>query len=271
LRLAFSTLACPEWSLEEVVDAAHRYGYDGVELRLIDGGVIDSRTPAAERDRVLRTFSAAGVPIAALDTSIRLAGESGAGDVEAELRSFLELAHQWEAPVLRVFGGEWAPDRSRNQVFQQVAHLLMSVASEAEQLGVTIALETHDAFASASAVADVLELTSSAAVGALWDTHHPYRMGESPERVWELLGSRIMHVHVKDARRSAGSSSEWDLALLGEGDVPVAAALQVLQRHGYNGWVSVEWEKKWHPEIADPELALPQYAELLRQWLGRGT
>jgi hypothetical protein len=29
----------------------------------------------------------------------------------------------------------------------------------------------------------------------------------------------------------------------------------------------VEWEKRWHPEIEEPEVALPQYLDLLRAWL----
>lgn len=31
--------------------------------------------------------------------------------------------------------------------------------------------------------------------------------------------------------------------------------------------LAVEWEKKWHPEIAEPEVALPQHAEVLREYL----
>jgi hypothetical protein len=33
---------------------------------------------------------------------------------------------------------------------------------------------------------------------------------------------------------------------------------------GYHGWVSVEWEKRWHPELAEPEAALPHHAQILR-------
>jgi hypothetical protein len=29
----------------------------------------------------------------------------------------------------------------------------------------------------------------------------------------------------------------------------------------------VEWEKKWHPEIAEPEVAFPQYMHVLRSYL----
>jgi len=55
--------------------------------------------------------------------------------------------------------------------------------------------------------------------------------------------------------------------LLGEGTVPVQAILSTLAARGYDGWLAVEWEKKWQPQIADPEVALPQYAETLRGYL----
>ena len=47
--------------------------------------------------------------------------------------------------------------------------------------------------------------------------------------------------------------------LLGQGEVPIFAAIDVLQNGGYKGYYSFEWEKLWHPEIADPEIALADY------------
>jgi len=49
MKYAFSTLACPAWSIERVASSATRLGYDGVELRLLDGDVID---PIADRAKV---------------------------------------------------------------------------------------------------------------------------------------------------------------------------------------------------------------------------
>ena len=37
IRLAFSTLGCPSWPLARALDAASRLGYDGVELRFVEG------------------------------------------------------------------------------------------------------------------------------------------------------------------------------------------------------------------------------------------
>jgi hypothetical protein len=44
--------------------------------------------------------------------------------------------------------------------------------------------------------------------------------------------------------------------------------LATLAANGWSGWVTVEWEKKWHPELADPEAAFPQHMRVLRQYVG---
>ena len=41
----------------------------------------------------------------------------------------------------------------------------------------------------------------------------------------------------------------------------------VLKAAGYKGYYGFEWEKAWHPEIEEPEVALPQYAEMMKRWL----
>jgi len=43
--------------------------------------------------------------------------------------------------------------------------------------------------------------------------------------------------------------------------------LGLLAAGGYPRWISVEWEKRWHPEIEPPEVALPQHLDLLTTWL----
>ena len=89
--------------------------------------------------------------------------------------------------------------------------------------------------------------------------------GESPADVVRLLGSAIRLVHVKDARRRG---NEWELVPLGDGDVPIRESLDALRARGYDGWLTVEWEKRWHPELAEPERALPNELQTLRALLG---
>ena len=44
--------------------------------------------------------------------------------------------------------------------------------------------------------------------------------------------------------------------------------LEALAGIGYKGYYSFEWEKRWHPEIEDPEVAFPHFAETMRRYLG---
>jgi sugar phosphate isomerase/epimerase len=264
VKLAFSTLACPRWSLDQIVAGARRYGYEGVELRLIDGELIDGAMPAPERERVRRTFADAGLPIVAIDSSVRVAAAPDTEGAIDELRTFLDLAAEWESPMVRVFGGEWDASGSRPQAVAQARRVLEEAMTAAQPLGVAIALETHDRFSSAALVAEVLDgLPPDAA--AIWDVGHPHRVGDSPADVLRLLDGRIAHVHIKDCRRKA-DSDDWQLTLLGEGEVPVRECIDALREADYLGWLSVEWEKHWHPELAEPEVALPQFADMLRSW-----
>jgi sugar phosphate isomerase/epimerase len=194
----------------------------------------------------------AAVPLVSLDTSIELARP-----FERELPAAVELANAWGAPIVRVFGGEVG-------ALDDVAHRLEPALERAEELGLTVALETHDDFSSAELVAELLQRVGSPSFTAVWDVHHPYRVGESPQDVVRALGARVGLVHVKDARRRGDG---WELVALGDGEVPVRESLGVLREAGYEGWLTVEWEKRWHPELAEPELALPRDGATLRRWL----
>jgi len=262
---AFSTLACPDWTLERALAKGREYGYLAVELRLIDGAMIEDSMPAAERKRVGALLSDSGLDVVAVDSSIRLTDDEPAV-VGERIARFLELAAGWGSPLVRVFGGAGKRDNA--------VPALRLASREAERVGVRVGVETHDEFSSAASVAALLDAVDSPAVGAVWDVVHTNRTGESPAGVVARLGDRILDVHVKDARRTdpAGSWKDgFGYVLLGKGEVPVRGCLDALQTAGYEHWVVAEWEKRWHPEIEEPEVALPQHAAVLNEWLNVPT
>jgi sugar phosphate isomerase/epimerase len=264
LPIAFSTLAFPDATLVEATTLGRSLGYAGIELRLIDGKLIDSSMPAAERVRVKQTVAAARLPIVSVDSSILLT----AADAASELGWFLELASDWESPLVRVYGGPLAEEpKARQAQFETAARALQGAIPLAEKLGVSIAIETHDSFSASAVVAELLAMVDSRWVGALWDTHHPHRMGERPAEIYQYIGPRVLHVQIKDARRSAEHKGGWQLVLLGEGEVPNQEIIGLLVAGGYEGYISVEWEKYWHPEIEEAKIALPQYLKVLEEWV----
>jgi sugar phosphate isomerase/epimerase len=268
MKLAFTTLACPGWSLEQAVAAARQYGYEGLELRLLDGELLRSDLDIEARRRVRELCTDAGIPIVCVDTSVRIAQPDPTARAE-QIRdglAFLELAAGWDSPLIRVFGGP--PEGADAAAARDAAiECLAPLAERGRALGVAVALETHDAFSGSAIVADVLAPTPADGAGVLWDTLHPFRVGDTLDQTIANLRGRLLHVHIKDGRRPADGGPNWDLTLLGEGDVPIRDILAALRTIGYDGWLSVEWEKKWHPDLAEPELALPQHATLLREYL----
>ena len=55
-------------------------------------------------------------------------------------------------------------------------------------------------------------------------------------------------------------------ALTGEGEFPFDTMFASLAAIGFDGFVSFEWEKHWHPELAAPEIALPHF---IKWWKSR--
>ena len=78
------------------------------------------------------------------------------------------------------------------------------------------------------------------------------------------LGSYIRHTHLKD---SVPAGNDRRYVLTGTGNVPVRRQVEALQKIGYRGFYSFEWEKRWHPEIEEPEVALAQFATVVSGYL----
>lgn len=269
--LAYSTLACPDWTLEQAAAAAVASGYTALELRLLDGAIIPADLAADGRRRVRATLRAHGLGLVGVGASTRFALSDPAERAAniAELRRYLQLAHDLEAPMVRTFGGVAPAGVSSDQAAAWVATSLAELSEEAATLGVQIGLETHDSFSRGAAVAEVLDQVPSPSVGVIWDVLHPLRYGEPLATTWATLSPRLLHVHIKDGRPNpdAAQPEDWALTLLGEGVVPGPEIVALLRDGGYRGSLSVEWEKKWHPYLAEPEVALPQHAAVLRDWM----
>ncbi|MBV9175230.1 MAG: TIM barrel protein, partial [Chloroflexi bacterium] len=185
-----------------------------------------------------------------------------------EGNAWIDLAAELQVPVVRFFAARNPPEMDLESSIQVVGEMLALLSERARESRIKIGVETHDEFASSRSVARALAFAPSDVAGAVWDMWHTTRIGESPAECMQQLGDRLINVHLKDARRTADG---WQLVLLGEGDVPVEEGLRSLNAMGYDGYISVEWEKKWHPEIAEPEIAFPQYMRVLRTYLERGV
>ena len=176
-------------------------------------------------------------------------------------RAHCAIAEGLGAPYLRVFGGPIPEQHDREATVAAIVEGLSQIADETRARGVTSLLETHDAFSTSESILDLFARGASGNLGILWDTLHTYRHGESGASTWARLGQRIQLVPLKDSAKA--SAKGFDLVLTGEGTVPIPSFLQVLKTANYDGYVHFEWEKAWHPEIEEPEVAIPHFARYM--------
>ncbi len=265
--MSVTNLGCPAWPLQRFFEEALRLGYEGVELRCLDGGLLTPAVDARVRGEVARLSAATGLPVVAVGANSRfsMADAQERAAQELDLCGMIDLAAELGAPVVRAYGGPLPEDEPEGVVCARIAESVARVAEHAAARGVDIALETHDGLSSARVAREVLARLAHPRVHALWDVLHPTRVGETPEQVWDWIGARVRHVHLKDARR--GPDGRWRAVVAGDGEVPMRRCLEVLWACGYRGWITLEWEKYWEPEIAPPEVALPRQLAVVRHWL----
>jgi sugar phosphate isomerase/epimerase len=270
LPLAFSTLGCPAWEWPRILDEADRMGYAALELRGIQGEMDLTRRPefqGPELKENLDRLAARGLRISDLGSSAEMHHPEGPTRTAQldEGRRFIDLAHALGAPYVRVFGNKLAPGEERRATVERVVAGLRALGEHAKGSGVGVLVESHGDFTRS---ADLLEILTSAGmpnVGLLWDAHHTVTSGgEAPADTFRALGRFIRHTHLKDSRPD-GDGVRY--VLTGEGTVPVKAIVKVLVDGGYQGFYCFEWEKKWHPEIEEPEIAFPHYARVMTAYL----
>jgi sugar phosphate isomerase/epimerase len=267
ISFGFSTLGCPNYSVDEVIAMAVANGYRGVEIRFIRG-TIDLASlrefSGAGIAETRRKFEDAGIAVISVGTSLRMVsldGQIRARQLESA-RMNTDIAAGLGAKYLRVFGGPLPPEQDRERTLDAIADGLGAIGELSARSGVASLLETHDDFSLSPSILDLYRRGMSEKVDVLWDTLHSYRHGESAEATWAALGPRIRLVHVKDAH--VATPETFDFALTGEGGVPVDGFIDLLAAKGYEGFVNFEWEKGWHPEIAEPEVALPRFMQWVR-------
>jgi sugar phosphate isomerase/epimerase len=189
-----------------------------------------------------------------------------------EARRTIEVAGKFGCENVRVFGGGKLEGSSHADLAKvgldcMEALLELDGADELHWL-----FETHDNWIKATDCKLLLDHIDNPAFGALWDMGHTARVGgETPEQSYAAIGSRVGYTHVKDAvydpAHAQAMDDGWHYVTPGEGQLPLAEAIGVLKRNGYDGWLLFEHEKRWHPDLAEPEVIFPAFVRWVKPLL----
>lgn len=274
LPLAFSTLGCPKWEWKKILDFAAQHGFSAIELRGLEGNLDLPSHLIFAADRIEQTkleISAAKLKIACVSSSANLYMEDAEKRAKelGDARRFIDLAAALGSPYVRVFGGKAESDKSPTPdeaTKARVAAGLRELGKYAGPRNVTVLIESHDHFTASATLKDVLRVADSEHVALLWDAHHTFAdSGEDPEFTVQQLGKWIRHTHLKD---STGSGEHRHYVLTGRGNVPIQKQISALRSIGYKGFYCFEWEKLWHPDIEEPEIAIADFARVVGECQG---
>ena len=265
MKLSMMTLGCPTWDLVSVCQKAKAFGYDGIDFRGI-GDVLDvTLLPAftTEVASTVRLLADHGLVASGISSSIRVCDRERRDQSIDEARRTIAVARAIGARNVRVFGEGNPTQDGYAKCAAFGADCVRAILELPGASELSWNFETHDHWISSADCKRLLDAVRDAAFGAAWDICHTRRIGgESATQTLDALGDRLRYVHIKDAARSTGPTAVhdgWHYVLPGRGEVGLDEAARELQRRGYDGWLMFEHEKRWHPELEEPDVALPAF------------
>jgi sugar phosphate isomerase/epimerase len=271
MKLSFTTLGCPDWTLDQIAKNAKADGYDGIELRThADGNHFSPDASPDEARRVGKLFRDAGVPVSSVMGYCTFAYDDDAKVAQNQelMRKLLVIAEAMGARYVRTFAGKIPEGADRDAMAERVGRALKPLAEEAAKRTVTIGLETHDDWCSGDRVLKVVKtVNNKAGFGIVYDILNSFFSGiEAWDVTYKKVSPHICYCHLKDGYQTADGKIHY--VMLGAGDLPVEKILKRFKKDGYDGFFSFEWEKKLHAELEAPERAFPHFTHKARALWG---
>ncbi|HYF49644.1 MAG TPA: sugar phosphate isomerase/epimerase family protein [Planctomycetota bacterium] len=273
MKLSFTTLGCPDWSLEQIAKNAQAFGYEGVELRThSDGNHFSPDASAGEAKKVAEMFRAHGAPVFSVMGYTRFAflDQAEVAKNQELMRKLIGVAEAMGAKYIRTFAGNLPKGADIEAMTETVASAIRPLAREAASRGVKLAMETHDDWCGSARLKKLSGMIGEPnGFGLVYDIFNCIHAGiEKWEDTYAALKPQILYCHLKDGWFSEDHKKHTYVPI-GAGDLPLHAVVKKLKADGFNSYFSFEWEKKWHPELEPPERIFPQFThKMKRVWNG---
>ncbi len=264
MKLSFSTKGWHHRSFEEFCAVAQDLRFEGIELHNIHNplftdkdGAFHDYTAAA----TLRRLYEQKLQLPCIDAIGDIADPDTADGCAAEIRHCMEIARNLKIPAIRL-RAEATPNKEA--AIATVTALLETLLPEAEELDVTLLVETAGLFCCTADLRELLGQFACDHLGALWNMTAAYfGAGEDADDIIKNLGAYVRHVHINDGIRENGQVT---YCLLGEGELPIADMMLALRSVNYDGYLSLVWNPAWCEELDDMEIIFSQFVQYMKQF-----
>lgn len=224
------------------VAAQRQAGMRAVEIRTIDGRGIHQLTDR-QVAAAAEAIADAGLIVPVVDTPIGGWAVTVRSNLDAELavlRRAAIRARAFGCRRLRVMS--YPNDGRAERGWRAEALVRMNVlTSAAEDLGVVLLHENCQGWASRSPdqTLEMLFDVNSPYLRLIFDIGNGLSYGYEAPAFLKAVLPWVDHVHVKDGLRT-GAAGRPVYTLPGAGEAGLAVCIDMLERHGYRGWYSIE-------------------------------
>lgn len=266
MKTSFSTLACPDFSWQDIYSMAKDFNFDGIEIRGLGDNIYSTKAAPftdEELPNTLDKLKELDIEISCLSSGEPVNNLETKDKAIAEITDYVELASKLSTKYVRVLGDKLpAPEGEVDD--DVVIGIMKELVPVAEKNDVVLLLETNGVYSDTSRLKNVLDSINSQHVQALWDVHHPYRFqGESPKTTVSNLGDYIKYVHVKDSVMEDG---KVEYKMMGTGDLPLKEVFEELHSIDYDGYISLEWVYRWARNLLDGGIVVPHFAKFMDKY-----
>ncbi len=271
MKISFMTLGCPNWDLEMICRRGREYGFDGVDFRgYLDSIDITTRPEfTSGASQTQRMLADAGLEVSAVSSSITVCKPDMREKNLEEARRTIPVAKALGAKIVRIFGGGDLEHHSRAELAKIGCACIEAILAQDGARDLRWVFETHDLWIKSTDCKLLLDSIPDPAFGALWDIGHTSRVGgETPAQTYAAIGPRVGYTHIKDAvydpSHPQAMEDGWHYVFPGTGQLPLAESIRLLKDNDYTGWLQFEHEKRWHPELPEPEEIFPAFVQWVR-------
>ena len=264
MKIGFSTLGCPDWTLSEILATAKDLGYNGVEIRGIASEMYAPTMKCFSDEQLDKTIQKlGGLEIPILTSNATIATKTNIDTSVKEAMEYIELAGKIGAKYVRIMCTNRAMLDDGD--FELATGYYKALAQHGKKYNVTPLMETNGMFCDSSLLKKFMDNIGESNIGVLWDIHHPYRYNrETISETVKNIGEYIKYTHIKDSVRENGTTV---YKMLSNGDLPLKEAINGLKSIGYDGYVTLEWIKRWQPDLAAPGIVFARYIDSINSLL----
>lgn len=248
MKLSFTTMGTPEVGAADLLTVVQKYGFDAVDLRMVEKGSGEIPIDASE-SQLYQIKEQVGKVNSIFCYNKRI--ETGVAQMADSICQHMDIAKAMSVPKIRIFTGEIQPGMERD-VYRAVEQ-----AFEKGPDGVEIVIQNHlHISATIEQAISICKAVNTERLGIALSPDHALLMNE-PIPLNEALPYVKQLYIVGDEAQNRGVPPEP----LYSGYTNI---IQALKERGFDGYYTFKWERCWKENLAGYDAVFPDFVA----WMG---